>query len=176
MSKFPRVTIAGSTLVALVLAFFPALALGNPGGARLEGYLVDVDGRTAQGFRVHLIDASGRDTAQATTSDRGVYRFRDLEAGAYSLGIENTEGQLAPVNAPPVKLASNELARRDIKLVGADAGDRAAVSEVNHSFGVWWAGLSPATKAWSVVGSFIILGIALSALDSHDNRATTTQN
>ena len=149
-------------------------ARANGGGARLEGFLIDVDGRAAAVFRVHLIDSVGEDVAQSTTSDRGIYAFQALPAGAYSLGIENTEGRIARVAAPALRLGSDELARRDIKLMQADneAADDSATSN-SGGFGVYWAGLPPAVRAVSVVGVFVILGLTLSALDDESNATNT---
>ncbi len=165
---------AVSTLLALVLGLPQATLRANAGGARLEGFLIDVDGRAASGFRVHLIDSRGEDVAQATTSDRGIYAFQELPAGTYSLGIENTEGQIARVAAPALRLGSDELARRDIKLMRADddaAGDTA--DQTAKGFGICWAGLPPAVRAGSVVGVFVILGLTLSALDDESNATRT---
>jgi len=173
MSRTQNTFVARVTLVALALT--PALAPVSaqaPAGARLEGFVLGVDGRAAPGYRVHLIDATGRDVAQAATGGDGVYRFRDLASGAYSLGIENTEGQIAPVAAPPVRLGRDELARRDVKMVDADPARRDSASRENASFGVFWAGLSPGAKAWSVIGVFVLVGITIKALDDGETRST----
>ena len=172
MSKMQRVAV--STLLALVLGLPLAPPRANGGGARLEGFLIDVDGRAAAGFRVHLIDSRGEDMAQATTSDRGIYAFRELPAGSYSLGIENTEGRIARVAAPALRLGADELARRDIKLMHADdaaAGD--AADRDDGGFAIYWAGLPPAVRVGSVLGFFVILGLTLSALDDESNATTT---
>ncbi len=173
MSKMHRAAV--STLLALVLGLAQAPPRANAGGARLEGFLIDVDGRAASGFRVHLIDSRGEDVAQATASDRGIYAFQELPAGTYSLGIENTEGRIARVAAPALRLGPNELARRDIKLLkqadNAAAGDPA--SDSDDGFGIYWAGLPPALRAGSVVCIFVILGLTLSALDDESNATTT---
>jgi hypothetical protein len=124
-------TVARLVLATLVLAVAPAQA--EAGGARLEGYLLGVDGRAASGYKVHLIDGEGQDVAQSSTSDEGVYRFRDVTAGAYSLGIESPEGRMAPVAAPPVRLSADELARRDIKLVESGDAERETVERENYS-------------------------------------------
>jgi hypothetical protein len=166
MNKMQSKTVARLVAVALLLALAPAPSAAT--GSRLEGYVLGVDGRAADGYRIHLIDGEGRDVRQAPTSDEGIYRFRDLSAGAYSLGVENPEGRMAPVAAAPIRLGDDELARRDIKLVEADRDEREAVSRENNSFGVFWAGLSPAAKAWSVVGVFVILGVTIAALDDED--------
>jgi hypothetical protein len=159
--------VARLMLAALVLTLAPAGA--DAGGARLEGYLLDLDGRAARGYTVHLIDVGGVEFARSSTSDRGVYRFRELPAGEYALGVGNPEGQVAPVAAPPVRVAGDELARRDIKLVEAGDPERQAVGVENRSFGVFWAGLSPSAKAWTVVGTVVILGITVQALDDEDD-------
>ncbi len=164
MSKMHRAAV--STLLVLALGLAQAPPRANAGSARLEGFLINVDGRAASGFRVHLIDSRGEDVAQATTSDRGVYAFRDLSAGTYSLGVENTEGRIAPVAAAGLRLGSDELARRDIKLMRVDddaAGDTA--DQTAKGFGIFWAGLPPAVRAGSVVGVFVILGLTLSVAD-----------
>ncbi len=168
MSKMHRAAV--STLLALALGFPQAPLRANAGGARLEGFLIDVDGRAAAGFRVHLIDSGGADVAQATASDRGIYAFRELPAGTYSLGIETTEGRLARVAAPALRLGPDELARRDIKLMQADNADD---DDTSGGFGIFWAGLPPAVRAGSVLGVFVILGLTLSELDDESNATTT---
>ena len=171
MSKMHRA--AASTLLALVLGLPQAPLRASAAGARLEGFLIDVDGRAASGFRVHLIDSLGVDVAQATTSGRGTYAFQQLPAGSYSLGVENTEGRIARVAAPPVRLGPDELARRDIKLMSADDaefGDAAA--DTAGGFAIYWAGLPPVVRASSVVGVFVILGLTLRALDDEVNATT----
>ena len=173
MNKMHRV--AASMVLALVMGFPQASLRADAGGARLEGFLIDVDGRAASGFRVHLIDATGEDVVQATTSDRGIYAFRDLPAGSYELGIENTEGLIARVAAPALRLGADDLARRDIKLMQAgDApdgpeGPAGGTTDAAGGFGVFWAGLHPAVRAGSVVGVFVILGLTLSAVDDESN-------
>ncbi len=167
MSKMQIKTIAGVAAAALVLGLAPAPVLA--GGARLEGYLLGVDGRAAAGHRVHLVDDKGEDVAQSATTREGIYRFSELPAGEYSLGIENPEGAMAPVAAPPVRLREDELLRRDIKLLQAEPEEQDEVGKDNGSFGMFWAGLSPAAKAWSVIGTFVVLGITVKALDDEDD-------
>lgn len=155
-------------IAALLLALAPAQAAG----ARLEGYLVNVDGRGASGYRVHLIDAEGKGVARTPTSEEGVYRFRDLPTGSYSLGIENPEGGVAPVAAPPLRLDEGQLARRDVKLLQAGPGEGEAVGRENFSFGIWWAGLTPGAKAWSVIGTFVVVGLTVAALDDDESNGS----
>jgi len=176
MTDMQTKTVARWMLVALALALALAPAQAVAGGARLEGYLLGVDGRAANGHTIHLIDGDGQDVAQSLTSDEGVYRFRDVRAGAYSLGVENPEGRIAPVAAPPVRLGADELARRDIKLVASGEAERETVERENYSFGVWWAGLSPAAKAGSVIGTFVILGVTIQALDDESDGTPTSND
>ena len=159
-------------LVSLLGAGWPAGAAAPPGLGRIEGYLLAIDGRAAAGHTVHLIDERGHDLAQSQTSTEGVYRLRDVPAGAYSLGVESPEGRVAPVAAPPLRLAAGALERRDIKLVEATGADRERVGLENRSFGTWWAGLSPGTKAGAVLGTFVILGLALASLDDDEEEGT----
>ena len=157
MSKIQQSVAARVTLAALVLALLPAPAWSDAPGARLEGLLLDTDGRAATGYRVHLIDSNGQDVAQAGTSPGGLYSFRDLPSGHYSLGIESPEGLMAPVAAPPVHLTRNALARRDVKLVQGTAEQQAAIGQQNYSIGLWLAGLTKLQKA----------GVAFGALRPH---------
>ena len=94
-------TAACVTILALMLWISPAAIANDPVG-RLEGLLVGVDGRPASGYTVHLIGEAGQQHSQSTADEQGLYSFRDLPAGNYALGIENTEGQIAPLAAPPV--------------------------------------------------------------------------
>jgi hypothetical protein len=158
---------AGLMIGLLLSAALPSLALAQ--SARLEGYLLDVDGRAAGGFRVHLIDDRGADVAQSSASAQGVYSFRELAAGSYSLGIEDTAGRMAPVAAPPVALAKGGLVRRDIKLIASEDPRQAQVGQQNESLGLFWAGLSPAVKASSVVGVVIVLGLVISSIDDESS-------
>lgn len=133
--------------------------------SRLEGYLLDVDGKAAAGYHVHLIDADGKGVARTEASAQGVYSFRGLVAGSYAMGIEDTAGRMAPVAAPPVALEAGGLARRDIKLIASEDPRHAKAGMQNQSLGLFWAGLSPAAKAWSVIGIAVVLGVAIQALD-----------
>ena len=112
--RSPFRNLAAVATVLALLTWVASPALADADGARLEGLLLGVDGRPATDMRVHLIDDEGRDLAQVATSDDGLYSFKDLPAGEYSLGIENAEGQMAPVAAPPVRVGQGELARRDL--------------------------------------------------------------
>jgi len=165
-SPFRNLSAVASVLALLLWVASPVVAATN--GARLEGLVLGVDGRPAAQMKVHLIDGQGRDLSQAATTDEGVYSFKDLPAGEYSLGIENPEGAMAPVAAPPVRLEQGELARRDLKLMEADPAAVNAATRANYGMGAWWASLTPAAKAWTVVALVAVVGITAAALSSED--------
>jgi hypothetical protein len=168
-----RSIVASLTVFALLLWIAPSPALASGDGARLEGLLVGVDGRPASDMTVHLIDGQGNDVAQVGVSDEGLYSFQQLPPGEYSLGIENTEGQMAPVMAPAVNLSGDQLARRDLKLMQADPGAMPGTMTSgitpNYGMGTWWAGLSTAAKAWTIVAIVAVVGITAAALSSDDD-------
>jgi len=159
--------LAGMMIGLLLWAVLPSLALAQ--SARLEGYLLNVDGRAAEGYRVHLIDDRGADVAQSSASAQGVYSFRELAAGSYSIGIEDIDGRMAPVAAPPVALENGGLVRRDIKLIASEDPRQAQVGQQNQSLGLFWAGLSPPAKAWSVIGVVIVLGVVIQSIDDESS-------
>ena len=162
------------TLLALVFAASPAQVLAATSMARIEGLLLDVNGDPATGFRVHLIDESGHGVAEAEVDADGLYSVKDLPAGSYALGIENPDGLVAPVAAPPVRVADGELARRDVKLMRGDAMQRDEIVAGNHGMGAWWAGLSTAAKVWTVVGIVLVIGITVAALDDEDDTSPSS--
>jgi hypothetical protein len=165
MSQRFETTIASLTILAILLWIAPAPALASAGNGRLEGLLLDTNGEAASGFTVHLIDEDGNSLASADASDQGLYSFKDLPAGQYSLGIENREGQFAPVSSPPVRIGDDELARRDLKLLQADGALMNSAAEANYGLGMWWSGLTPAAKTWTVVAIVVIGGITWAAFD-----------
>ena len=128
-----------------------------------------VDGRAASGYTMHLIDGDGRDVGQSKTADDGLYSFAGLPAGSYSLGVEAPDGRVAVVDAPPVRVGRATLARRDVRLTEADPSRRDAAVEANPSFGLWWAGLSPAARAGTIAGMAFFAVITYSALDDDDD-------
>jgi hypothetical protein len=152
-------------------AAVPLAADTGPG--RIEGLLLNVDGRPAAGYTVHLIDDEGADAAQATAGSDGIYSFGDVPAGSYAMGIETPDGALAPVTAPPVELGSRELARRDLKLVETNVATRDAALQANYGLGMWWAGLSTGGKVGVSVALAAILYGIITALDS-DNETPAT--
>jgi len=167
MHRRARTIASFSTILALLLMISPLTALA--GGSRLEGLVVGLDGRSAEGLAVHLIDDGGKDIGRAAIDESGMYRFGDLEAGAYGLGVENSSGQMAPVAGPQIKLGANELARRDLKLLNSgDERGGGGGGGSNYSVGEWWAGLTPAAKAWTVVAIVVVAGVTVAVL-SDDN-------
>jgi hypothetical protein len=166
MPRIARTTLAALSALAVLAAAAPVPAVAGVGGGQLEGFLLDIDGSAASGFTLHLIDAAGRDVAQSTTADDGIYSFRDLESGSYSLGVENPQGGMAVVAAPPVQLKGNSLARRDVKLMQTDPAAPGAAFVGNPSMGLWWAGLDPTVRALTVVGGVVLLLLTISALDN----------
>jgi hypothetical protein len=157
---------AHTTLFALMLWIVspPNLAAGGS-GARLEGLVLDLDGRAAAGHRIHLIDTGGQDLAQSAVGEDGLYSFAGLGAGQYSLGVELPDGTLAPVAAAPVRLGDDQLARRDLKLVTSDADMTNAALQANHAVGQWWGDLSNPGKAWTIVGIVVAAALIYDALD-----------
>ena len=149
----------------LLLTLTPA---GATGGARLDGRLIGIDGRPAAGMTMHLIDGDGIGIATSETDRDGFYGFGDLDAGDYALGVQTPEG-MTPVAASGVRLASNELARRDVQLRGAELGDHERAAQGNYGLGMWWAGLSTAAKIWTIVGGVIIIGVTAAALSDDDD-------
>jgi hypothetical protein len=164
--------VAASTLVALAATLLPATARAGQPGATLEGLILGSDGRAGAGYRVHLIDREGRVVARATASASGHYTFEGVAGGEYALGIESAEGLMAPVAAPPVRVGRDGLVRRDIKLIGASPEQQAAAGTGSYSVGMWWAGLSTASKAWTIVGVVVITGITVAALTDDDEPAS----
>ena len=159
--------VACTTLFALLLWIAPSPALAS-GGARLEGILLDVDGQPASEMTVHLIDGQGNDVAQVGLDDEGLYSFKALPPGDYSLGIENPAGQMAPVIAPAVSLADDELARRDLKMMQGDPASMNSATSPNYGLGSWWAGLAPAAKAWTIVAIVAVIAITAAAVSGDD--------
>jgi hypothetical protein len=160
--------VAGPLAVALFVAAGPS-AVASPSGARLSGVLIETDGRAAQGYTVHLIDAAGAAAASSRTGRGGRFEFEGLAAGEYGMGIENPAGQMAPVLAPPVLLSAGRDSRRDVRLVATDPQARETGASGAPAVGIWWAGLTPAAKAWMIAGAVVVLGVTVSALQSESS-------
>jgi len=85
-----------------------------------------VDGRPAAGHRGHLVDERGEDRAQTVSDVDGIYSFRGLEAGRYSLGIELPHVALIaatetvnPKSPPSVQAAQITVMSKRHQLTGA---------------------------------------------------------
>jgi hypothetical protein len=136
-------------------------------GASLAGVILGVDGRAGTGYSVLLVDQQGESRARVKADELGVYRFSDVEPGEYGLAVETSAGELAPVAGPPIRLADAQIARRDLKLFANDEGRGG--SPVSYGLGMWWAGLGPAAKAWTIVGLVVATGLTVAALDDSDD-------
>ena len=168
MHRAIRSFIASTVVVALVCWALPSPVAAATNSARLEGQVVGIDGRPADGFQVHLIDSTGSEVARAETDRRGVYSFEEVEAGSYGLGVGDPDGQLAPVSGPPIDLDQGQLARRDLKLVQTDEPRRQDLSGINPSVGTWWAGLSTPAKTWTIVAIVVAAWFTYEALKGDD--------
>jgi len=169
MRRMWRSLTATLALAVLVTSGPPVAAGSSVPGARLEGLLLGVDGRPADGYAVHLIDSDGVDVGRAVADEDGVYSFADLEAGRYSLGIEGPQGRMAPVAAPPMRLRGGQLARRDVKMVETGPEGVQGATGANYGLGMWWAGLSSPAKGWTIVGLVAIAAITVAALTDDDD-------
>lgn len=140
---------------------------------RIEGLVMDLDGRPADGYRVHLIDETGQDAAQSAIDETGTYRFQGLETGRYALALETPDGRFAAVEAAPVRVREGHLQRRDLKLVERDPAQPRDLTQPAYGWGEWWAGLSGGAKAWTIVAMVAVVGITASALSSDETPAST---
>lgn len=154
MNNTIRRMLSFTTIFALLVFLMPISALCSDGGSRLEGLMIGIDGKPATGYRVLLIGDEGQVLARAGTEE-GIYRFHDLRAGSYSLGIENYEGSAAPVMSEPAQLGDGELVRLDIKLMEPGAGIVPGVNDdddgMGKNLGIWWAGLTKRGKILALV-------------------------
>jgi len=167
MYNVVRTAVACVTVLALVLVgFVPRVVAADAPSARLEGLLIGGDGRPADGHKVHLIGTEGEGLASSETDNDGLYSFKEVAAGEYSLGIENPDGLMAPVAGPPVRVAAGELARRDLQLMEADAETLQRIASANPSIGQAYAGWTTAGRVWFWIAVVAGLGIGVAALDS----------
>ena len=166
-------SVAIAATFALILATIPGTTFAAT-GARLEGMVVGQEGAPVPGYTVHLIEADGRAVDTATTNDEGLYTFDSLPAGEYGLGITTPNGMAAPVVDSEVKLADSQLARRDIRMMQADASQPVDFA-TQGGIGYWWAGLAPAAKAGLLVGIIAVLGYGISELDEEEEEDATPE-
>ena len=163
------------SIVALLTASMPPIGAAQ-NDTRLEGLVLAFDGRPAEGFRVHLIDDSGNDRAQAGVDEAGAYRLGGIQPGRYALALETPDGQFAAVDAPPIKVQRGRLARRDFKLVERDPADPLSMAQPAYGFGTWWAGLPTGAKIWTVVAIVVFAGFTAEALSSDETVASEFLN
>jgi hypothetical protein len=161
-----KITAGMAPILATAILTFSS-TLPARAGASLAGVILGLDGRAGAGHTIHLVDPLGASRARTIADERGVYRFADVEPGEYDLGVETPAGEFAPVAAATIRLAEAELARRDVKLLATREGT--AGSPISYGLGVWWAGLGPAAKAWTIVGLVVATGLTIAALDDSDD-------
>jgi len=162
------------SIVLLLAASMPAVGAQND--ARLEGLVLDFDGRPAEGFRVHLIDEHGTDRAQADVDAAGGYRVGQVEPGRYSMALETPDGRFAAVAAAPLKVRDGHLVRRDVKLVETDPAGPMSAAQPAYGFGGWWAGLPVTARIWTIVAVVVFAGITAEALSSDETSASQFTN
>jgi len=171
-----RSALSLATVVGLLIATSQLNVIVAGSSARLEGILLDVDGRPAAGHRVHLIGGAGDPLGSATTSDDGLYAFNDLEAGDYALMIEGPTGQIGALAGPPLRLGQNELARRDLKLLEADPEQIDSTLNANYGLKARYASMSTAEQVWTWVVIVLVGGLTLFLIfddDDDDETAAT---
>jgi hypothetical protein len=166
MRSVPRRGVALLCAAAIACAALPAGA-APPARGRIEGLVIGLDGRTARGYRVHLIDREGSESALAVTDGHGIYSLSDVAPGAYAMAVESPEGRVAPI-ATPVRLGRGELRRHDLRLVEAPPADADAAAS-SGGLGSWWAGLSTAAKVWVIAGSAAVIGVTWAAIADDDD-------
>lgn len=169
--KTRRAVAANLTILALLICMAPASLLAGDGGARLEGLVIGAAGRPAPGATVYLFDDEGVTRAKAVSAEDGMYSLRDLPAGRYGMSVKTAEGVVAPVSSEPIRLAGGQLARRDLKLVEADAATVDQALTANYGFGSWFGGLTGAEKAGVIVGFVAVAGLIYAAFDDDNNPA-----
>ncbi len=149
---------ATTFVVLFALAVVTTPGFATPSMARLEGLVLGTSGEPAAGYRVVLIEPSGREVDQAITDARGLYSFPAVGAGTYAMGLRTPDGEQAPIFADPVQLAPGNLVRRDVALrpVPGAVADRAAV---DYGLGEWWVSRTKSEKTFVLVG--FIGGLAL---------------
>ena len=166
--KTLKAVAANLTIVALLFCAAPMSLLAGEGGARLEGLVIGAEGKPAPGATVYLFDDQGVTRAQAVSAEDGMYSLRDLPAGRYGMSVQTAEGVVAPVSSAPIRLAGGQLARRDLKLVEADAATVDQALTANYGFGSWFKGLTGAEKAGVIVGFVAVGALIYAAFDDDD--------
>jgi hypothetical protein len=169
MRKALKSAVVYMTILALCVVISPAGAFAAEANSTIGGTIVGVDGRSALGYTVHLIDETGTVIQQVTTDESGAYTFVDVPVGSYGVGIETPDGMMAPVAAPPIRVGAGDAVLRDIKLVEADAQTANQVATSNPAVGGWWGGLSGIAKAGVIVGLGAVTYGVVEAFDDDDD-------
>jgi len=174
MRSVLRSLIVSLTVPAMLLAMLPSPTRAADPGARLEGLLLDDQGRPATGYGVLLIDDQGREVERSPIDAQGLYSFREITAGGYSLGIETPQGQKAPVATPAINVGDGQLARRDLQISESDPRGTGSIVQGNYGLGTWWASISPAGKAWTIVAltTFFVVTVAILADSDDETKAS----
>ncbi len=173
MHRTVRLLAARVMIVCLLLYVVPISTLAAGSGARLEGLVIDMDGRPAEASTVYLIDHDGQPQAQVGTDEDGMYSFRDVPAGEYGMGVQTTDGVVAPVSGPPLRLDDGQLVRRDLKLVEADAQMIQQTSGMNYAGG-WWSNMSGGEKVGAAIGIVVFVALLIEAFSSEDAQEIPT--
>ena len=172
-SNLRRLT-AATSVAAIFLCFPPPSLVAAAGGGRLEGRVLDPDGRPATAYAVLLVDTQGERVAEAATSGEGRYVFAEVLPGEYRLAVADREGRLAPVLGPPARLAPAASVRRDVKLVRNEGPARLAPGAYGVRPDSWWARQTRNQKIFTLVaigvGTAII--VALLANDNEEKKAS----
>jgi len=163
-----RAAVTRLTIAALVIGIAPVHLAAGEGGARLEGLVVDAQGRPTSGATVYLFDDDGVTRGTAVSSAEGLYTLTDVASGRYGMSVRTPEGIVAPVASAPVRVAGGELVRRDLKLVEADSATVDRALAANYSFGSWFGGLTGAEKAGVIVGFVAVGALIYTAFDDDD--------
>lgn len=169
MRRTIRLVAARVTIVSLLLYLVPISTLAAGSGARVEGLVIDFDGRPAEASTVYLIDRDGQPRAQVGTDQDGMYSFVDVAAGEYGMGVQTADGVAAPVSGPPLRLDDGQLVRRDVKLVEADAQMVQQTSGMNYAGG-WWSNMSGGEKVGAAIGIIVFIALVIEAFSSEDAR------
>jgi outer membrane cobalamin receptor len=99
--------------ILLLLSLFVFVAVGQAArAATLEGTVLDPSGQAVPNARVSLIQSLVT-VGELQADARGVYRFADVESGAYQL-VANSPGLSSP--AIDIVLANSEAKKQDIHL------------------------------------------------------------
>jgi len=158
------------SILLLLVSVVPPVGAAQS-DTRLAGFVLGLDGRPADGFRVHLIDDAGNDAVQADVDESGNYRMSGLRSGQYNLALETPDGHYAAVEAPPLNLREGHLVRRDLKLIERDPS-AAGLAQPSYNFGTWWAGLTVGAKVWSIAAVVVVGIITADALSSDEAAAS----